>query len=297
MGNSINKKSRVLIIGATGRIGSYIIKELDKNNEGIIVRLSSKDKHIVEKWQHEGREATVLDLDKPDTFLSALEDVDRVFLLTSYTSDMLRQSKMLIDVSVDAGVKHMVHLGVFTSRRDLIPHFNWHDLIESYIESSGLSWTHIHPNVIADSSLVVDPPIKETGSFTVFNNDMPQGWFFASDIGAASAAVLREGPKKHAGANYFLSIELLTGSEVAKILSEVSGKEIKCNVMNAEALKVHTDQIPSVSIRTYMESANITMQLSTEGRMKAQEVIRDDVQTILGRPGLTMAEWAKQNLA
>ncbi len=113
MENKIKERARVFIIGATGRVGSHIVKELDKNSDGIIVRLSSTDNKTVDDWKQEGREAAFLDLDKPETFAPALADVDRVFLLTSYTSDMLRQSKMLVDAAVDAGVKHIVHLGVF----------------------------------------------------------------------------------------------------------------------------------------------------------------------------------------
>lgn len=291
-----NKKPRVLIIGATGCVGSRLVKELDNNNEGITVRLSSTKQEIVNQWQKEGREAVVLDLEKPETYAEALKDIDRLFLLTSYTVDMLRQSKMLVDAASDVGVKHIVHLGVFTSRRDVIPHFIWHDLIESYIEASGIAWTHLHPNVIADTVLVVDPPIKETGSFTVFWGDAQQGWVFASDIAAVAAEVLRTGPQKHGGANYYLSTEVLTGPEVASILSKASGKDIKCNVLNPENQKAMFDQIPSTSVKAYMESAHITMRLAKNGEMKAQTIVKDDVLTVLGRPGLTMEEWASQNL-
>ena len=46
------------------------------------------------------------------------------------------------------------------------------------------------------------------------------------------ATVLREGPEKHSGKDYYLSIEILKISEVAKILSEVAGYEIKINDLN-----------------------------------------------------------------
>ncbi|REG99451.1 uncharacterized protein YbjT (DUF2867 family) [Flavobacterium aquicola] len=291
-----NKKARILIIGATGRVGSHIVKELEKNSEGTVIRLSSTEIATVNKWNKEGYESAVLDLDKPETFAEALENVDRVFLLTSYTSDMLRQSKMLVDAAGEAGVGHIVHLGVFTSRRDLIPHFIWHDLIETYIESSGMAWTHIHPNVIADSILVVDPPISETGYFTVLWGDASQGWVFASDIAAVAAEVLRAGPQKHAGANYYLSTEVLTGTEVAARLSKGSGKDIKCIMLNPEDMTAMIDQIPSASVKNYMESAQITMQLAKGGKMQAQNIVKDDVFTVLGRPGLTMEQWAVENL-
>jgi len=114
-----NMVARVLIIGATGTVGSHVVKEFDKNDEGVVIRLATSRSEVAEKWRAEGRDAVVLDLNRPETFTEALEGVDRVFLLTGYTSDMLYQSKKFVDASVNAGVSHIVHLGVFTSRRDL----------------------------------------------------------------------------------------------------------------------------------------------------------------------------------
>ncbi|PFW47031.1 NmrA family NAD(P)-binding protein [Priestia megaterium] len=287
-----NMVARVLIIGATGTVGSHVVKEFDKNDEGVVIRLATSRSEVAEKWRAEGRDAVVLDLNRPETFTEALEGVDRVFLLTGYTSDMLYQSKKFVDASVNAGVSHIVHLGVFTSRRDFIPHFNWHDLVETYIEASGIAWTHLHPNVITDT---VFASITETNSFTVNWSDAPQGWVFAEDIAAVAAAVLREGPEKHGSANYWLSTEVLTGPEIADILTEASGKEIKCITLNPADLEAYVAQITSAPERAYMESAVITMKLAAAGQMTLQNVVRDDVLTVLGRPGITMAEWARQN--
>ncbi|WP_405152323.1 SDR family oxidoreductase [Paenibacillus sp. FSL K6-0108] len=286
---------KVLIIGASGTVGSKIVKEFENNSEGVTFRLATSRRETAEKWEVEGREAVVLDLNEPKTFPAALAGVDRVFLLTGYTADMLIQSKHLVDAAVKAGVSHIVHLGVFTSRRDLIPHFIWHDFIETYIEASGISWTHLHPNVITDS-IFTRTTLQETGSFSVTWNDAQQGWVFAEDIAAVAATVLREGPGKHASANYYLSTEVLTGPEVAGILSEISGKQINCFTLDPSALEAHVSQVSDTGERAYMESAVITMKLGATGQMTAQTVVRDDVFTVLRRPGLSMAEWARQNL-
>ncbi|WP_165351641.1 hypothetical protein [Priestia megaterium] len=45
-----------------------------------------------------------------------------------------------------------------------------------------------------------------------------------------------------------------------------------------------------------MESAPITMKLAAAGQMTLQTVVHDDVLTVLGRRGITMAEWGRQNL-
>ncbi|MEV8569598.1 hypothetical protein AB0436_29135 [Streptomyces sp. NPDC051322] len=45
-----------------------------------------------------------------------------------------------------------------------------------------------------------------------------------------------------------------------------------------------------------MESAVATMRQTVLGNMGFEAVVRDDVQTVLGRPGTTVEEWARENL-
>ena len=67
-----------LIIGASGNIGSRLVQELDMNHGGLDVRLSTSRPELAQKWQAEGRDAVVLDLDRPETFKNALTGVDRL---------------------------------------------------------------------------------------------------------------------------------------------------------------------------------------------------------------------------
>ena len=286
----------LLVIGASGRVGSKLVEELDRAGARHSVRLASSNPETVRQWQDQGRHATELNLDDPDTFPSALAGIDGLFLLTGYTSNMLHQSKTLVDSAVQAGVRHIVHLGVFTSRNDKIPHFVWHDLIERYIESSGTSWTHIHPNVITDAIIDRDPSIRATNEFSVSWGHAKQGWVFAEDIAAVSARVLIDGPAKHHGKDYWLSTEVLTGPEVADILSAASNKQITCRTLGSESVQAYIDSVQGIAVKAYMESAAITMQLAESGQMVAQTVVHDDVMTVLGRPGLSMREWAERNL-
>lgn len=286
----------VLVIGASGRIGSKLVEELDANHQGITVRLSSSRPDVAAQWRREGRDAVVLDLGEPDGFAAALEGVDRVFLLTGYTADMLYQSKMLIDAATAADVSHVVHLGVFSSGRDQIPHYAWHDLIETYLQASGIAWTNLHPNVIIDTTLDTDPPVTATRTFGVMWGEAPVGWVSAADIAAVAAAVLREGPAKHGGADYWLSSEVATGPEVAQMLSKELGVDITCTVGNSQQTAAYAAQIPSAADRLYLESAADRMRQAELGRMEFDATVHDDVQTALGRPGTTITQWARENL-
>jgi len=76
--------------------------------------------------------------------------VDRLFLATGYTIHMVHQSKTIVDAAADAGVEFIVHLGIFGKGRMTDPHFAWHEMVERYIEGSGVSWSHIHPHFFMD---------------------------------------------------------------------------------------------------------------------------------------------------
>lgn len=48
---------RILVIGASGRIGSKIAKDLEKNNSGHEIILSSSKNSTAEKWKAEGKKS------------------------------------------------------------------------------------------------------------------------------------------------------------------------------------------------------------------------------------------------
>ncbi|MEU4538853.1 NmrA family NAD(P)-binding protein [Streptosporangium sp. NPDC023825] len=91
-----------------------------------------------------------LDLDEAETtglqaVRPAFADVDRVFLLTGYDVRMLARSKAAVDAAKAEGVSHVVHVGVSAAEDTTIVHFAWHQLVEAYIERSGLGHTHLRP--------------------------------------------------------------------------------------------------------------------------------------------------------
>jgi hypothetical protein len=149
----------ILIIGATGLTGRYIIDEFDREPSDVHIRLAARRPEQIERLRAEGRDAVLLDLDDPRTFGAALAGVDRLFLLTGYTVAMLAQSKTLVDAAKKARVQHIVHLGIFGNWDCTDPHFAWHQLVECYIEASGIAWTHSTRTSLWNSS----PPLCRSG--------------------------------------------------------------------------------------------------------------------------------------
>ena len=65
---------KILIIGATGRVGSQVIKYLEKNKEGIEIIYNTNPK-TKEKWEKENKSKLLLDLNKPELFKSLLKGI------------------------------------------------------------------------------------------------------------------------------------------------------------------------------------------------------------------------------
>ena len=286
-------KPTVLVIGATGTIGKQLVKDLD--GQAVNVRIPSRRHEIVKQLQSESKDAVYLDLDDPRTFALALAGVDRVFLLTGYTVAMLTQSKTLVDAAKKAGVKHIVHVGVFAEWDCTDPHFVWHQMIEKYIEASGIAWTHLHPNMFMEAITGLYTPKNLT--YTTYFADRRIGFIASSDIAAVAAKVLVDGPDRHGGQHYWLRVESYNGEEIAGLLSEVTGLEIKVEHKSLEDFR-QLVEAPDFPIESWYAKANIEFVTQVlDGRMSYMSMVQNDIPCILGRPAKTVREHLNENKA
>lgn len=283
----------ILVLGSTGQTGRLVVEELDRYPGAVQIRLCSRRREEVERLQSQGREAVFLDLDDPRTFGSALAGVDWIYLLTGYTVAMLVQSKTLVDAASKAGVQHIVHQGIFGQWDCTDPHFAWHQLIERYIEASGIAWTHLHPNYFMENLLSVTP--LKASSFSMYCGDKRIGWIALQDVAATAATILLKGPEKYGGKDYWMSTESFNGAEVAAILSEVLNQEISCFLKQPEDLWALLTSGESKVEPNYAEGAVEFMRQVMDGRMGYVGSVRDDVPLVTGRTSTTLRQWATQN--
>ena len=284
-------KPVVLTLGVTGQLGRIVAEHLHKN-PAVSQKVTSRKKELLPNLTKEFGDAVYMDLDYPRTFAKALEGVDRVFLLTGYSVTMLVQSKAFIDAAKNAGVKHIVHLGVFTPDHDCYdPHFAWHQLIEAYIRDSGISYTLLHPNCFLQNFTGFYGMAKH-GKVIFYTKDKPVGWIALEDVGEAAAKILAEGPSKHHGKDYWFSTESLNIYEIAKIFTEVTGKKFVADARAPEQF-IKDFQVGSSGIDPYFLGVAEGFVQMVDGRMGYIAKVRDDVPLLLGRKGMTVIEWAK----
>jgi NAD(P)H dehydrogenase (quinone) len=121
------------------------------------------------------------------------------------------------------------------------------------------------------------------------------GWVAVSDIAAMAAAVLQEGPDKHHGRDYWMSVDVLNGSEVASILSEVTDRQITFAPKTHDDFKAMVSAAGSGVEPWYAEGGRDFMRQVSNHEMGYIGTIRDDVPYVLGRPALKFKEWAEEN--
>jgi NAD(P)H dehydrogenase (quinone) len=219
----MNRNPRVLVMGATGQVGGALIRHL-KNVPSI---------EIVAAARSVSRASTLevpvvhLDLDDIQTFAPALSHVDRLFMATGYTVDMLRQSKDLVNQAQRAGVKFIVHLGACGDDDTRVAHYGWHQFIERYIACSGIPFAHLRPEIFMQNLLGYGGErYVNAGVIRHYVGAARLSWVDCEDVAAVAAQCLLN-PARHAGNTYRLGYDAKTYDDIAQSMSAVLGKPFR----------------------------------------------------------------------
>ncbi|OXA80944.1 Uncharacterized conserved protein YbjT, contains NAD(P)-binding and DUF2867 domains [Flavobacterium aquidurense] len=224
---------KILITGATGQVGSKTIDFLLSNAEiEIIAAVRTPEK--AKPFTALGIKTVLLDFDDENTHLAALEGIDRLLIVTGYTVDMLRQSKVLLDNARKAGVKHVVHLGACGPDDTTIGHWAWHQLVERYIEWSGFTFTHLRPETFMQNLLSYGGKKAITnGVINAYVEGARLSWVDVADV-AQVAAIALQYPEAHAGKTYRLGYDACSFDELALKMSSIIGKPFRYEALSPD---------------------------------------------------------------
>lgn len=223
-------KRKILVTGATGQIGGMLIRHLAGDASLTVVAAA----RAPEKAKGLGVPVVLLDYDRVETLVPALEGVDSVFMVTGYTVDMLKQSKAFVNAAKRAGVKHIVHLGAPGDDDTQIGHWAWHQFVERYIEWSGIGFTHLRPEIFMQNLLAYGgSDAKRDGVIRHYIGDARISWVDGEDVAAAAAAALRH-PERHTGKTYHLGYEARSYPEIAEIFTRAVGQKFTSEFRPAE---------------------------------------------------------------
>lgn len=277
----------ILVTGGTGHIGSSLLDELA--GSAAAVRVLTRTPAKLDD-RRDRFEIVAGDLDEPATFGSALEGVNRVFLLSA-GPDVEAQDAAVIDASVQAGVSHLVMLSSLGAELGGIAGGGPHMPGEALLRESGLGWTLLHPSEFMTNTIWWRDTIESAGSIFVPTGSGRIGFVDPADIGAVAAHVLTT--DGHDGQTYRLTgPQALTTADIAAAIADVVQRPVQ-----------HVD-VPKQSFRAGMEGAGlpaflIEMQVEYCAAVKAGtvDIVSPDIPRLLGRPATDYRAWLQAHAA
>ena len=169
-------------------------------------------------------------------------------------------------------------------------------MVERYIEGSGVAWAHLHPHFFMDNLLAAAPLVS--GKFYWFMGEQPVGWIAPEDLAAVAAKVLSDGPKDHGGKQYWLSTEMLNGTQAAAEISKGLGLPVEGVVLTPDDLIANVTsgamKLPSFIEATYGASIVEWMRQTYEGRLNFGGVTTT-VEDLTGNKPQTLEMWVRAN--
>lgn len=139
------RKSRIVIAGATGRVGSELINLLA--NDPIEIVALTRQLNCADFRQNV--KVTAIDFDNKKTLENALRGADRLFIAHGTSPQQVVNEIALIDSAVSAGLRHIVKLSVMGPAARIYP-YAWHIEIERHLALQPIASTVIRPSAFVD---------------------------------------------------------------------------------------------------------------------------------------------------
>ena len=214
---------KTLVIGATGTVGSEVVKQLQSHDTAI--RVLTRSQENLEKLPA-GVEGVIGNLLEPDTLRSIFKDVDRVFMLNAVSPTECSEGLMALIAAKEESVKKFVYLSVQNvDDAPHLPHFGSKIPIEQAIRKSGITYTILRANNFYQNDYWFKDAMLQYGVYPQPLGDAGTSRVDIRDIAEAAVISLTSDKGKNITLN-LVGPDIHTGESTAEIWSEALGKDI-----------------------------------------------------------------------
>lgn len=273
----------ILLTGTSGTIGRATLKVLQAGGASfkVATRLASNP-------ATKGVQTVRLDWDDLDTYLPAMQGVQKMFLLTPNSDRQVGYVLQAVAAAKRVGIKHIVRLSVLGADADPgVILGRQHFAAEREIKASGIAWTMLRPTFFMDNMINyygVDP--ARDSQIYLPNGEGKAAWIDSADIGEVAAKILT-GSGYEGKAFELTGPELLATADALAILGKTFGHTY-----------TYVD-VPEHAARQSMEGMGMPLwlvdgflELNTLVRQGYSASLTQGVQEVLGRNPRSLQEWA-----
>ena len=220
------KQASIFLTGATGAVGTHLVQNLA--SAGVAVKVLVRPGSMAADLHHMPHVQLVTgDLADPQSFETALEGIEKAFLLTNSSEQAERLQLNFAQTAARAGVRHIVKLSQFAANESSPVRFlRYHARVENAIRALGLTYSFLRPNLYMQGLLSFKDYIKNKGEFFASIGAGRVSAVDVRDIAAVAAACLTE--TGHENKIYDITgPEALSHHQMAQVFSRILEKPVQ----------------------------------------------------------------------
>ena len=276
----------ILVTGATGNIGTELLKQLAATGQPlrVVTRSEAKVSHLDPRI-----ERVIGDLHDLSIVRKALRGVERLFLLPVLFDNNHSADRLLLQEAKQTGVKHVVMISSAHVRWDDKGIGGLHREKEQLVEQTGISRTFLRPDAFMSNVLQWIPTIKSQSK--VFNPAVDGKFAPISPQDIASVAALALTSSDDEDKIYDLTGgQLLSAHDQVRILSGVLNKPIQCIDIPIEA---GLEQFKAAGLpQRVVDGLAMVWARLREGKATFQT---DQFQDLTGKSPQTFETWCQEH--
>ncbi|MNC11999.1 NAD(P)H azoreductase [compost metagenome] len=282
----------ILVIGATGTIGSLITQGLANAGAEVKALVRQPGKRDFPA----GVTEVVADLTDVPSMRVALSSVRTLFLLNAVTPDEVTQALITLNLAQEAGIERIVYLSVIHADKFTnVPHFTGKHTVERMIESIDIPATILRPAYFMQNERMVQQTIQNYSVYPMPIGSAGVSMIDARDIADVAVAELLRRDKASSALDR-VTLELvgpqaLTGASVAKIWSSALGRDI---AYGGDDVAAFEGQLASYGPTWLAYDMRLMMAGIQKFGMQATEGTVEQLQTIIGHPLRTYEDFVRE---
>ncbi|WIX98294.1 NmrA family NAD(P)-binding protein [Amycolatopsis mongoliensis] len=280
----------VLLLGATGTIGPYVVAGLQSRNADI--RVLSRD--VTRAHSVLGPDVDIREGDSgdDDTIAAAAKGVDSVFLLSEHSHDMTDLQLRVIRALRRLGPRIVKLSGTSSAINPDGPYTcRQHWEIEQVLAASGQPWSVIRPNAFMQTLIdgIMLPAVRASGAIPNAIGNAGISLIDGRDIGEVCAEVLLDSAWHHQTL-VLTGPRAVTFAEIAALVSKESGREV--GTTEITPADVRENLLSRGMARWEAEHFEEMYQIFRNGE---SEFVTGDVERVLGRPPRTVEDYLHEH--
>ncbi|MGN9863455.1 SDR family oxidoreductase [Bacillus swezeyi] len=270
---------KMLVTGATGKLGSKIVERLLENVPADQLAVSVRNPEKAEGLRVRGVDVRQGDFERPESLDSAFRDIDRLLMISADGDNetRIRQHANAVAAAERAGVKFFAYTSIANARESKNFLAPTHKATEEAILKTGIPYSFLRNNWYLENETSSIQGVLAGAPWVTSAGNGKVGWALQQDYADAAAAVLAG--DGHENTVYELSGRLLTQDELVSVLSEVLGKEVPVQRVDDAG---YADVMKNAGLPDFLVPMLVDIQKGIrEGTLAVES---DDFEKVLGRP-------------